>query len=123
MAKNNPGNGYFAVLPNNEETAQVIAYLRKHLSPDRKIRLRGQGQCTNGKSHAYYTHGLPVHAASHVRLYLEQNGEHELSQRERNLKHSVDFYRERMDYHRNRANETAGRLNDIKRTLHEVLSR
>lgn len=72
-AQNNPGNGYFAVLPNNEETAQVLAYLRKHLSPDRKITARGQGTPTNGKRHRDYPYGLPKSAASHIRLYLTRD--------------------------------------------------
>ena len=71
MAQNNAGNGYFAVLPNNEETIELVKELRKHLSPDRKIVMRGQGKCTDGRTHKYYTHGLPVKAASHVRLYLQ----------------------------------------------------
>lgn len=65
---NNPGNGYFAVLPRDVEGERVLEYLRAHLSPDRKIRARGQGPGVSGRKYKY---GTPLQDAPGMRLYLE----------------------------------------------------
>ena len=114
MAKNNAGNGYFAVLPNNEETKALVKVLRSHLSPDRKIRVRGQGTPTDGKSWKYYSHGLPVKASSHVRLYLMD--------KDPTAKRGAEkYWFEQFRIERRRADGLLSQLINLKQALKELV--
>jgi hypothetical protein len=114
MAKNNAGNGYFAVLPNNEETKVLIKVLRSHLSPDRKIRVRGQGTPTDGNSWKHYSHGLPVRASSHVRLYLQDK---DPAVKRGEEKYWFDAFREE----RRQADGLLSELFNLKQALKELV--
>jgi hypothetical protein len=113
-AVNNPGNEYWAVLPNNEETERVLAYLRKHLSPDRKIVAKGQGVPTNGEKRSKYIYGIPKGVASHVRLYTYYKDPTQRSWR-------VRFWMDRAQKNEDERNSTWEQLDNLKKAIKEAI--